>query len=110
MSSKIKKSVIFLTRGDSLWAQLELYDKDGNPYVPDPADKIRFAFNDELNMDDPIFTKVIPNDTLLLKIDPEDTKSLEVGDYWYDIEITMSNGFVDTFIPPSRFKVTDEVY
>lgn len=110
MSSKIKKDIIFLTKGDSLWMQLSIYDKNNTPYVPDKNDSIRFALNKTLNTDDPLLVKQIPNDTLELLIDASETEPLEVGNYWYDVEITHSNGFVDTFIGPNKFVITDEVF
>ena len=110
MSSKIKKDVIFLTKGDSLWLQLSISDKDGVPYTPDTRDSIRFALNKTLNTDDPLLVKDIPNDTLELIIEDFESEPLEVGTYWYDVEIVHSNGFRDTFIGPNKFIVTDEVF
>lgn len=109
MSCRIKKNVVFLTRGDSFWTKVSLFDKDGNEYVPDPNDSIRFAMSDKVNMNDPLIVKTIPSDTLELRLDPEDTKELDVGTYWYDVEITLNNGFVDTFITPTKFILTDEI-
>lgn len=43
MSSWIKKNIISVTKGDSLWTQLSLSDSDGNEYVPDSGDVIIFS-------------------------------------------------------------------
>ena len=110
MSSRIKKDVIFLTKGDSLWLQVEIYDKDGTVYVPSADDHIRFALNKTLNTDDPLLVKDISNDTLELIIEDFESEPLEVGTFWYDVEIVHSNGFRDTFIGPNKFIVTDEVF
>jgi hypothetical protein len=38
MAYWIKKNVIGLVRGDSMWVNITLYDPDGNEYIPDPQD------------------------------------------------------------------------
>lgn len=96
---------ITMTRGDTLLAQLSL-EYDGTPYTPTGGDTIRIAVkHPELNKDrtefvdtEPLFTRNIPTDTLLMRIEPEDTKPLGFGKYAYDIEITFADGRVDTFI------------
>lgn len=49
-----------------------------------------------------------------LRLNSQDTKQLDVGQYYYDVEITLSNGYVDTVICATdgkpNFKVTPEVY
>lgn len=52
--------------------------------------------------------KKIPNDTLILYLEPKDTKKLAFGNYVYDIEITFANGDVDTFIR-GEFGIEPEV-
>lgn len=39
-----------------------------------------------------------------ISIEPEDTKG-KVGNYYYDIQITLANGYVDTVIGPTIFSV-----
>ena len=109
MASWIKKNIISVVQGDSLWTKLDLTDSDNNPYVPDPNDKIRFALKRSTDPDEePLVTKEIPYDTLELRLDPQDT-TFPVGEYIYDIEIELTNGFVDTVVGPCRFKITDQV-
>lgn len=109
MAGWIKKNVVSVVQGDSLWTTLTLVDGEGNPYVPDPSDKIRFALKLTTDPEEvPLVTKDIPYDTLELKLDPQDT-DFPVGDYVYDIEMELSNGFVDTVVGPCRFKITDQV-
>jgi hypothetical protein len=59
----------------------------------------------------PLIWKSIPNETLRLFLDAEDTKrlSVECSPYVYDIQITMADGTVDTFIDRGKFIVTEEV-
>ena len=40
----------------------------------------------------PLVVKDIPSDTMLLVLEPEDTKTLPFGKYVYDIQITYADG------------------
>lgn len=100
---------ITLTRGDTLTLTLAL-TKDGEPYVPEADDVIRFAVSKgykgepgyELKLE-----KVIPNDTLTFTCSSTET-ALDYKVYNYDVEITHGDGCVDTFISAS-LKITGEV-
>lgn len=108
----IKKTSIILTRGDTLKAQISITDKDGNPYTPEPGDHIRFAM--KKHYEDPdsevLIVKDISIDTMILQLNPEDTKDLAFGNYVYDIQITTAAGDVDTFIAKASLSLTEEVY
>lgn len=88
------------------------------PYVPAAGDSIRFALkspkmtsgNKQYKDLEPLIIKQIPNDTLLLRLDPLDTKDRDFGDYKYDIEITYASGIVDTFINNADLKLLPEVH
>jgi len=105
----IDGTTIIMTRGDTLRVELVLEDLDGNPYIPAEDDVIRFAVKKHYLDTNPLIHKIIPNDTLLLTLKPEDTKQLYFGDYVYDIEITYEDGDVDTFIPNASFILKEEV-
>ena len=109
MSSHVNGTDIELTRGDTFKRTLVLTDAEGNPFTPAEGDEIRFALKKKVKDETVLINKVVPNDTLLLKLNPEDTKELAFGDYVYDIQITYANGEVDTFITVSKFKITEEV-
>ena len=109
MSSRVSGTDIELTRGDTFKRTLVLTDAEGNPFTPAEGDAIRFALKKKVKDETVLINKVIPNDTLVLKLNPEDTKELPFGDYVYDIQITYANGEVDTFITVSKFKLTEEV-
>lgn len=107
---QINGTNILLTRGDTLMLQLSL-TKNGEPYIPQEGDRIRFALKQKYTDPDEEVKVVrsIPIDTLILKIEPEDTKNLVMGKtYVYDIEMTDSNGVVDTFIT-GKFGIDSEV-
>ena len=111
---KINGTTITMTRGDTLRLVLTLKDEDGNTYTPLPGDQIRFAMKHVYDDANPLILKDIPNDSLELVINPEDTKNLECGPvrgkYKYDIELVREQGtWVDTFIPRADFLVLEEV-
>lgn len=111
----INDNNIELTRGDTLIVQVHIKDQDDD-YIPANGDIVRFALKHntmdnkrERYLDkEPLILKTIPNDTLLLRIDPEDTKDLSFGRYVYEIELTKANGIVDTFIS-GIFTIAPEV-
>lgn len=112
----INGTTISLTRGDTMLVQVGM-TRDGTAYTPVEGDTVRFALKSGLNStgkdmkeSTPLILKDIPINTMILRLDPEDTKPLSFGDYVYDIEITFSDGMVDTFIANSKFKLTPEVH
>jgi len=110
MSVKVSGTTIVATRGDTIKLHVELKDSEGNEYIPQEGDTIRFAMKNDYDDDNPILIKNIPIDTQILRIDPEDTKSLpQPSQYVYDMQITFANGDVDTFIDKAKFKLTEEV-
>lgn len=109
MSNYINGTSIELTRGDSLSLKVNI-TKDGEEYIPEEGDSVRFALKKLITDDECLILKDIPTDTMVLHLTPEDTKDLAYGSYIYDMQITFANGDVDTFITKSKFKITEEVY
>lgn len=110
MSVVISGNNISLTRGDSLILNISI-TKNNEAYSPSSGDKVRFALNREKNLrTEPIILKEVNIDTMQLILEPSDTKELAIGTYFYDIELTTVDGYVDTFIGPASFKITSEVY
>lgn len=118
MSVKIEGNKITMTRGDTLIAEVFITDSHGDPYYPESGDSIRFALkrpimtsgNKEYKDREPLIVKTIPINTMILQIDPVDTKPLDFGKYVYDIELTYANGNVDTFITTAPFELSPEVH
>ena len=100
---------ITLTRGDTLTLTLEL-TKDGEAYEVQEGDVIRFALAKGY-LEKPgysfILDKVVDHSTLSFTLSSTETK-LAYGTYNYDIEITHSDGVVDTFIS-SKLEIVGEV-
>ena len=111
MSYTVKKTSITLTRGDTFKAQISITDKDGNPYEIQAGDSVRFAMKKHYTDPDSevLINKQIPTDTLVLVLEPSDTKDLPFGDYVYDIQLTTSSGDIDTFITKATLTLTEEV-
>lgn len=109
MACTIKNNIIKLTQGDSLVTKVTITSADGTEYIPVEEDSIRFALKKDYTDKKTLIVKEIPWDTCILRLDPTDTRSLPVGEYRYDIEITLSDGTVDTFIPWTKFIITEQV-
>ncbi len=99
---------ITLTRGDTGIFNISLQTKDGQEYVPQEGDSLRFALGKSWGRDT-LFVKPIPLDTCTLEIEPSDTKNLDFKKYKYDIEFTDAAGHVTTILL-GEFMVDKEVY
>ena len=96
--NEIPRYDIVLVRGDTLRTEVGLTTEDGEEYVPQEGDVISFAAKRYYQDKNTVISKAISTDTLLLGLDPQDTKSLDFGPYYYEVQITYANGDVDTFI------------
>ena len=110
MASSLNGTTITLTKGDTFKRTLMLKEKaTGDPYIPIEGDSIRFAAKKRYQDEECLIYIEIPIDTMLFHIRPEMTKDLAVGNYVYDMQITFSNGDVDTFIDRAKLILTEEV-
>lgn len=112
---QIEGTTIRLTRGDSLAIRLQLMRGD-DEYTPQEGDSIQFGLKSKLNAartafveNTPLVEKAISTSDMMLRLDPEDTKSLPFGNYSYDVEVTLSDGKVDTVISNAYFILKPEV-
>ena len=107
----IKGKKIIITKGDTLDLTLEITLPDGSPYPVQAGDEIRFALKQSFSDKDVLIRKIIPHDTMRLRIESAETKQLKTGSqpYCYDIQITMEDGSVDTIIDRGELVVTEEV-
>lgn len=96
---KIKKNTITMTRGDTLITTLQIFDANGEEFIPGETDTIRFAAKERYDDEIPLIYKEIPTDTMELRLESYETKSLQQdGAYYYDVEITYGDNIVDTII------------
>ena len=104
---KINGTNIKLVRGDSFYCEVTM--KEGTEtYTPQQGDVVRFALKKDYYDDEALIEKTIPNATLMLHLEPDDTKERDYSRYVYDIELTKANGDVDTFIS-GNFELLPEV-
>lgn len=106
---------ITLVRGDSASFDVPLVsvDDEGHetPYTPQQGETLRFALSDKygVSREGVFILKEIPIGTMVLKLEPEDTKPLRFAKYHYDIEFTDILGNVTTVLE-ADFIVAKEVY
>lgn len=94
-----KRTDIYLTKGDTFVAEVEAYlQNTRRRYTPVEGDTVRFALKKCPDDAECLIYKTIPIDTMILRIESNDTKDLPRVPYWYDIQLTYQNGDVDTFI------------
>ena len=107
----IRGSTITITKGDTLDLKVEILLPDGSEYPVQPGDVIRFAVKRRYTDREPLLVKVIPRTSMNLRLESEETKLLKAGGvpYVYDIQITMEDGTIDTFIDKAKLFVTEEV-
>ena len=111
----INDNTITITRGDTLETTVDIWVKTGSQpkqkYIPSEGDVIRFALKSSYRDEEPLIYKIIPSDTLILRLEAEDTKKLEARrkPYVYDVQITTATGYVSTFIDCAKLYVTEEV-
>lgn len=107
---RVEGTTITMTRGDTARISVYISDMEGEGYTPSEQDTIRFAMKKDYKDAEPLLLINIPVNTMMLVINPEDTKNLPFGAYVYDIELTTEAGVVDTFIDRAKIKLTEEVH
>ena len=98
------------TKGDTIIMPFVVVDNDKAIYQVQAEDVINFGMKKNLSDAECIIEKTIDNTTLTLVLEHNDTKGLEVGGYYYDIQITKAaNNEVHTFMS-GIINITNEVY
>lgn len=107
----IQGTNISFTRGDS--KSIVVKCKENNVDVPfKEGDTIYFTVKESIYTERKILQKIITEfdeGKAIIKIEPDDTKSLKFKKYVYDIQLTRVNGRVITIIKPSDLSITGEV-
>lgn len=99
---------IRITRGDSGLAESELY-MDGVLYEMQEGDTISLGVKADYDDVECIFQKDVHENPAVFEFIPSDTKNLEFGTYYYDVQFVAANGFTVTYLEKKKFKVTEEV-
>lgn len=104
----ITTEAIHLTRGDNASIIATLRDASGEIYQLQTGDKLMFTLKLNCMTEDKIIQKnMTSNSTLVLE--HADTKDLDYGKYWFDIQLTTAGGDIYTVIPPHAFYIEKEV-
>lgn len=100
---------IVMTKGDSATIEFVLYD--GNEiYEPSEGDTMRFAMKRFYSDATPLISKQIDMETMTLQLEPQDTANLDARcSYVYDVQVTFSDGTVDTVVPNGTLRLLEEV-
>lgn len=112
----ITNNQIKMTRGDTLIVSVGI-KVNGEAYTPQAGDVVRFAMKhpdmtrgDKQYTDkNPLLTKEIPINTMVLRLESEDTKNFDFGEYVYDLQITFADGRVSTFVQAQKLTLEPEV-
>lgn len=100
---------IHLTRGDTAYLAVEIKNEVlDEEYVLDANDELTMTVKKHIEDETYCFQKTLKGKNIF-KIEPEDTKDLEYGSYYYDVQVTTKNGEVYTIVTPSKFKIMKEV-
>lgn len=110
---KVNGNEIYITRGDSESFEVSLFDMvdDVKRELIEGEDVVYFTVKTSTQTMKKTFQKIInefQDGKAIVNIDPEDTKELRYGNYYYDVQL-ITNGSVKTVIPPAMFVVQHEV-
>ena len=103
----VNNSDIQLTRGDTAFFNISISLPDGTNYYRQPGDKLLFTVKKNYNSGYEFIQKEISE--LSFYLEPSETRELDYGNYWYDIELTTVEEEVYTVVGPARFIVREEV-
>lgn len=101
-----KTNKIFLTKGDNAELTIDVIDSDGNARGIYDDDVVVMTVRKHVNSDVAITKTAVKNTISFI---PDDTKSLEAGQYRYDIQLTTFGGNIYTIIPDACFEIGVEV-
>lgn len=111
---KVSGNKVYLTRGDTGTFQLSVKDADNHDY-DFSSDTVVFTLKRNCNDAKKLIQKTF-DENGKINFTPDDTKDLDFGNYWYDVQLTHVEGegneavtTVDTIIVPSTFVIGAEV-
>ena len=101
-----KTNKITLTKGDNAELTVKIIDSNGNARGIYDDDVVVMTVRKHVNSDVAITKTAVKNTISFI---PDDTKSLEAGQYRYDIQLTTFGGNIYTIIPDACFEIGVEV-
>lgn len=109
---KIKSDgTITMSRGDSVYITVNVYDSEGQEYLLKEGDKLYFSAKSKAtDKNYAISPKVLGGDKgTTIEIEPEDTADLSFGTYLYDVQMITANGKCNTIIKPSKLIIEEVI-
>jgi hypothetical protein len=109
---KVNGTDLAMIRGDSETIKVSCKDAQGVDVPLKDGDTLYFTVKSSVGTEKIEIQKVItefPDGIAYINISPDDTKSMNFRDYYYDIQLTRADGTVKTIIPPSKFTIKGEV-
>lgn len=115
---KVEDNVIYITRGDSACFNISATYEDcvgSERYEFQPGDQLMLSVKKtNKDFDEDILIQVTdtvttPSKIWPLYLAPEDTKQLKFDTYYYDVQLTKEDGWVDTIVTSTKFKVGVEI-
>lgn len=103
---KVTLDHIYMTRGDKARFLFTPSYDDETEYTPETGDTFTFTVRKQMQ-GAVLLTKTIENNKLIIL--PADTQNMACGRYCYDVQLTKSDGTVETVIPPHIFNLEEEV-
>lgn len=107
---------ITIVRGDSRVLRIDVLDENGAAYNPAPLDTITMTVRKGSHRGEIVIQKetgdadvAVISGGWQITIQPEDTEELSYTLYFYDIEVTLEDGYKQTVIPYSSFNLVREV-
>lgn len=103
---KVTENQIFLTKGDS--AELDVVIKDGEETYDYSNDTVKLGIKKNFADAECVVEKTV-DENGKITFEPDDTKDLEVGTYFYDLKVVTASGLVCTVIAASQFIIGHSV-
>lgn len=108
---RINGTELALIRGDSHNFTLSCYDEYEKIDLVD-GDIVYFTIKTSTQTAKKELQKVVTtfiDGDAIIEINPEDTKSMRYGIYYYDLQLIRSDGHVTTILGPDKFHILGEV-
>ena len=100
---RIEDDTLYITRGDTGYLYVDI-----EGYEPEDGDTITLTVRKNIGDAEPTLSITVPIDECIV-IQPSDTKELEYGKYYFDVQIDTVNNEVFTVVEKSPFRITEEV-
>ena len=102
-------NTILLTKGDTPTLSFAIFLPDGTEYEFEDGDSVVFAAKRNKVDTEPAILIEADLETKTISFREEDTKSLEIGKYIWELSLNKADGYRCTFIANKILKLTVEV-